>query len=71
VNTHHSEENHVRRLKARWAQLSGEAAEEGATTVEYAIVTVAAAGFGALLIKVLSSPKVQTALSGIIEKALN
>jgi Protein of unknown function (DUF4244) len=60
----------VRRLKARWARLSGEAAEAGMSTAEYAVGTLAAVGFAGLLFKVVTSPKVQAALTGIIEKAL-
>lgn len=54
----------------RWRQLSGEAAESGMTTAEYAMGTVAAVGFAGLLFKVVTSPKVQAALTSIIEKAL-
>lgn len=45
-------------------------AEEGSTTVEYAIGAVAAAGFAGLLLVVLKSGAVRSALQGIIEKAL-
>lgn len=44
--------------------------EEGSTTVEYAIGAVAAAGFAGLLLAVLKSGPIKTALQGIIEKAL-
>lgn len=45
--------------------------ERGMTTAEYAIGTVAAAGFAALLIKVLGSDQVREWLSQVIESALS
>ena len=45
--------------------------EEGATTVEYAIGTIAAAGFAGLLIVTLKSDSVRAALESIIQEALN
>lgn len=45
-------------------------AEEGMTTAEYAIGTVAACTFAALLIAVVRSPEIKTALLGIITSAL-
>jgi hypothetical protein len=65
-----SEEIYVRRLKARFARLSGEAADAGMSTAEYAVGTVAAVGFAGLLFKVVTSDTVQAALTSIIEKAL-
>lgn len=43
--------------------------ERGMSTAEYAVGTVAAAGFGGLLIKLLSSPDVQDLLWQVIQKA--
>ena len=43
--------------------------EEGATTVEYAIGTIAAAGFAGLLILILKSDTVRSALEGLIQEA--
>jgi len=60
----------VRILKARWARLT-DAAEAGMATAEYAVATLAAVGFAGLLFKVVTSSRVQTALTGIIEKALH
>ena len=60
----------MRILKARWARLT-EAAEAGMATAEYAVATLAAVGFAGLLFKVVTSSRVQTALTGIIEKALH
>ena len=44
--------------------------EEGATTVEYAIGTIAAAGFAGRLILILKSDTVRSALEGLIQEAL-
>ena len=45
--------------------------ERGAVTAEYAIATVAAAGFAGLLALVLKSGTVQGLLSGLISSALS
>ena len=45
--------------------------EEGATSVEYAIGTIAAAGFAGLLIVILKSDAVRAALESVIQEALN
>lgn len=45
--------------------------EEGASTAEYAIVTLAAVAFAGLLVAVLRSDGVRSMLSDIIERALN
>jgi hypothetical protein len=55
----------------RFAQLRAEAAEAGMSTAEYAVATLAAVALAGVLFKVVTSPKIQTELSGIIEKALN
>ncbi len=47
------------------------AGEEGMSTVEYAIGTIAAAAFGAVLYTVVTGESIPDALTGIIEKALN
>lgn len=44
--------------------------DEGMATVEYALVTVAAAGFAGLLIVLLKSTEVRGLLMGILERAL-
>ncbi len=46
------------------------AGESGTTTSEYAIATIAAAAFGALLYTVVTGGSITEALTGIIEKAL-
>jgi hypothetical protein len=57
----------IRHGRAR-AQLDAEA---GMATAEYAVGTVAAVAFAAVLFKVVHSSAVQTALSHIITTALN
>ncbi|WP_461005758.1 DUF4244 domain-containing protein [Streptomyces capparidis] len=57
----------------RWAGarvLAARRRDAGMTTAEYAVGTVAACGFGAVLVKVLSSDAVASALSGMVESAL-
>ena len=44
--------------------------EHGMSTAEYAVGTVAAVGFGGLLVKILTSPEVQQLLFNIVPKAL-
>jgi hypothetical protein len=51
--------------------LRGEAAEAGMSTAEYAVGTVAACAFGAVLYKVVTSAAVSSALTGMIKKALD
>jgi hypothetical protein len=43
--------------------------ESGMTTVEYAIGTVAAASLGGILLKMFSSPEIQSLIWKVIEKA--
>jgi len=45
--------------------------ESGMATVEYALVTVAAAAFAAVLIAIVKSPEVRSALSSIVTQALS
>lgn len=44
--------------------------DKGMTTVEYAVGTVAAAGFGGLLIKLLMSDEARNLLWGILTRVL-
>jgi len=53
------------------ARLRGRPADAGMTTAEYAVGTVAACGFAALLYKVLTSGWVSTALADTVRKALH
>ncbi|KHO19837.1 membrane protein [Mycolicibacterium setense] len=45
--------------------------ESGMSTVEYAIGTIAAAAFGAILYTVVTGDSIVTALTNIISRALN
>lgn len=51
--------------------LNSHDSERGAITAEYAIATVAAAGFAGLLAVVLKSGSIQGLLSGLISNALS
>jgi hypothetical protein len=46
-------------------------AEAGMTTAEYAVGTIAAVAFAAVLYKIVRSSAVQSALSSIIQSALH
>ena len=50
---------------------TGAGGEAGMSTVEYAVGTIAAAAFGAVLYTVVSGDSIPDALGGIIEQALN
>lgn len=45
--------------------------EDGMTTAEYAVGTVAAAGLGGILIKILTSSEVEHMLLSLFERALS
>ena len=55
-------------LARRLSQAPG--GDAGMSTVEYAVGTIAAAAFGAVLYTVVSGDSIPDALSGIIEQAL-
>ena len=61
----------AQRLQAAKDDPSSGDSEEGATTVEYAIGTIAAAGFAGLLIVILKSDAVRSTLESVIQEALN
>jgi hypothetical protein len=61
--------NMFRVLLARVAVLATD--ESGMSTVEYAIVTIAAAAFGAILYTVVTGDSIVSALTNIIGRALN
>ena len=61
--------NHFRLLKARLTLLVVD--ESGMSTVEYAIGTIAAAAFGAILYTVVTGDSITSALSNIMTRALN
>ncbi|CKI47084.1 DUF4244 domain-containing protein [Mycolicibacterium smegmatis] len=56
-------------IQARMALLAVD--DSGMSTVEYALGTVAAAAFGAILYTVVTGDSVVNALSNIISRALN
>ena len=58
-----------RRTRHRWSVLAR--SEQGMSTAEYAVGTVAACGFGGILYKLLTSDAVQKMLKDIIERALS
>lgn len=61
--------NMFRRIRERMTVLVVD--ETGMSTVEYAIGTVAAAAFGAILYTVVTGDSIVAALTGIIGRALN
>ncbi|MGH8791026.1 MAG: DUF4244 domain-containing protein [Stackebrandtia sp.] len=59
----------LRRMRRDWRRrLVG---QDGMSTAEYAVGTVAAVAFAGVLLKVVTSGTVQEALSGIITRALS
>ncbi|MGI9126210.1 MAG: DUF4244 domain-containing protein [Mycobacterium sp.] len=58
----------IRALRGRLSLLAAE--ESGMSTVEYAIGTIAAAAFGAILYNVVTGDSVVGALTNIIGRAL-
>lgn len=61
--------NMIREWKARLALLLVD--DAGMSTVEYAIGTIAAAAFGAILYTVVTGDSIVNALTNIINRALN
>jgi len=61
--------NMFRALTARLAVVAVD--ETGMSTVEYAIGTIAAAAFGAILYTVVTGDSIVSALTNIISRALN
>lgn len=62
-------DNVFRRCQARLVMLVVD--ESGMSTVEYAIGTIAAAAFGAILYTVVTGDSIVSALTNIITRALN
>ncbi|OZC70784.1 hypothetical protein CH276_01410 [Rhodococcus sp. 06-470-2] len=62
-------ENVLQELKTRIMLFGVE--DDGMSTAEYAIGTIAAAAFGAVLYTVVTGNSIVTALTGIIDRALN
>ena len=61
--------NQIRALRARLMLLVVD--DDGMSTVEYAIGTIAAAAFGAILYTVITGDSIVSALTNIINRALN
>jgi hypothetical protein len=61
--------NKIRTLCARLTLLVVD--DDGMSTVEYAIGTIAAAAFGAILYTVVTGDSIVSALTNIINRALN
>lgn len=61
--------NMLREFAARVVVLAAD--ESGMSTVEYAIGTIAAAAFGAVLYAVVTGDSIVSALTNIIGRALN
>lgn len=59
----------IQRIRTRIILLAVD--ESGMSTVEYAIGTVAAAAFGAILYTVVTGDSIVSALTNIITRALN
>jgi len=59
----------IARLRLRLTMLAVD--EAGMSTVEYAIGTIAAAAFGAILYSVVTGDSIVSALTGVIGRALN
>ena len=60
------------KLRSLWAQLTLLVVDDdGMSTVEYAIGTIAAAAFGAILYTVITGDSIVSALTNIINRALN
>ena len=59
-------------IRALWARLTLLLVDDdGMSTVEYAIGTIAAAAFGAILYTVITGDSIVSALTNIINRALN
>ena len=66
-----SEDSLVRLPESAFAVVAASDAEEGSTTVEYALGAVATAAFAGLLLAVLKSGGVKGMLTSIIQSALS
>jgi hypothetical protein len=60
----------MRRRSNKWLHYAITNGERGMSTAEYAVGTIAACAFAALLFKVVSSPEVQEMLTALIDRAL-
>jgi Protein of unknown function (DUF4244) len=61
-----------KKIRTLWARLTLLVVDDdGMSTVEYAIGTIAAAAFGAILYTVVTGDSIVSALTNIINRALN
>ncbi|MEU8197440.1 DUF4244 domain-containing protein [Microbispora amethystogenes] len=60
----------ARKLGIQWVVQAGTRADAGMSTAEYAVGTIAACGFAALLYKIVTSAEVRSMLAALIQKAL-
>ncbi|WP_315967871.1 DUF4244 domain-containing protein [Planotetraspora sp. A-T 1434] len=60
----------VRLAGVQWTLLARTRREAGMSTAEYAVGTIAACGFAALLFKIVTSAEVRSMLAALIQKAL-
>jgi hypothetical protein len=58
------------RWRARWRRLRARA-EAGMSTAEYAVGTVAACAFAAVLYRVVTGDSIVSALDALVDRALN
>jgi hypothetical protein len=65
----HARAGEIRALRARLTLLIVD--DDGMSTVEYAIGTIAAAAFGAILYTVITGDSIVSALTNIINRALS
>lgn len=67
----HTRRDWSRWPRARWALLTtGAHRDQGMSTAEYAVGTIAACAFAALLFKVVTSSEVQQMITALINRAL-
>ncbi len=62
-------DNVIQRVNSRLVMAAAD--DDGMSTAEYAIGTIAAAAFGAILYTVVTGDSIVAALTGIIDRALN
>lgn len=60
----------ARELSVQWTVQARTRADAGMSTAEYAVGTIAACGFAALLWKIVTSAEVRAMLAALIQKAL-
>jgi hypothetical protein len=70
MDSDHSGERTGSRWRARWRRLRA-TAEAGMSTAEYAVGTVAACAFAAVLYRVVTGESIVSALGSLVDRALN